>query len=116
MLSLLQTARLAYQPLVPSLLEDVSKVSFKPLPVESPPSSTIKYLFPKTCGQAPCALVRQEVDVSRPLQVGVLFSGGQAAGGNNVIAGLFDALQQIHPHSTLVGFLDGPKGILEDRR
>lgn len=116
MLSPLQSARLVYQPQIPSLLEDVSKVSLKPLPVESQASSSIKYLFPKTFGQAPCALVHQEVNAGQPLQVGVLFSGGQAAGGNNVIAGLFDALQQIHPHSKLVGFLDGPNGLLEDKR
>lgn len=45
----------------------------------------------------------------KSLRIGVVFSGGQAAGGHNVISGLFDALP---PHSHLLGFLDGPAGII----
>lgn len=52
---------------------------------------------------------------SDPLRVGVVFSGGQASGGHNVIAGLYDALQVINPNSKLVGFLDGPIGIIKNR-
>lgn len=48
----------------------------------------------------------------RPLHVGVVFSGGQAPGGHNVAAGLFDALKKMHPESRLFGFLDGPNGIV----
>jgi pyrophosphate--fructose-6-phosphate 1-phosphotransferase len=48
------------------------------------------------------------------LRVGVLFSGGPAAGGSNVVAGLFDALKEIHPESELIGFIGGPSGILEE--
>lgn len=47
-----------------------------------------------------------------PLRVGVFFSGGQAAGGHNVVTGLFDALKKMHPESVLFGFLDGPGGII----
>lgn len=35
------------------------------------------------------------------------------AGGHNVIAGLFDHLNSQHPGSRLLGFLNGPRGILE---
>ena len=49
----------------------------------------------------------------RPLRVGVVFSGGQAAGGHNVIAGLFDCLRRFHPSARLFGFLNGPSGVVK---
>ena len=50
-----------------------------------------------------------------PLRVGVLFSGGPASGGNDVIAGLYHTLKEIHPDSELIGILGGPIGLLEKR-
>ena len=38
-------------------------------------------------------------------------SGGQAAGGHNVVMGLFDMIKKMHPDSELFGFLNGPYGI-----
>jgi len=38
-------------------------------------------------------------------------SGGQAAGGHNVIVGIYDYIKRRHPNSQLFGFLNGPKGI-----
>ncbi|HSO20202.1 MAG TPA: 6-phosphofructokinase, partial [Desulfosarcina sp.] len=49
----------------------------------------------------------------RPRTVGIVFSGGPAPGGHNVIAGLFDALQAANPENRLIGFLMGPDGIIE---
>jgi pyrophosphate--fructose-6-phosphate 1-phosphotransferase len=49
------------------------------------------------------------------LRLGVVFSGGQAPGGHNVVTGLFDALKQLHPDSQLFGFLDGPKGMIDGK-
>ncbi|MDD3902412.1 MAG: diphosphate--fructose-6-phosphate 1-phosphotransferase, partial [Sphaerochaeta sp.] len=46
--------------------------------------------------------------------VGVILSGGQAPGGQNVISGLFDALKAANPENELIGFKGGPSGILED--
>lgn len=48
-------------------------------------------------------------------KVGVVFSGGQASGGHNVIWGLFDALKSLNPTSELIGFLGGPSGIVENK-
>ena len=48
------------------------------------------------------------------LRVGVCFSGGQASGGHNVISGLFDALKKLNPKSVLLGFMDGPIGVIEE--
>lgn len=53
-----------------------------------------------------------DVEGSGPLRVGIVLSGGQAAGGHNVIWGLFEYLKHRHPGSTLLGFLNGPKGVL----
>ena len=52
--------------------------------------------------------------IREPLQVGVVLSGGQAPGGHNVINGLLDALEKLNPASRLIGFLNGPKGIIEN--
>lgn len=46
--------------------------------------------------------------------VGIVFSGGPAPGGHNVIAGLFDALKAANPENRLIGFLMGPDGIIEN--
>lgn len=71
----------------------------------------LKPLFPRTFSQPFVAFEEGEAQ-NIPLKVGVVFSGGQAAGGHNVIAGVFDALA---PKSRLWGFLDGPAGIVEQR-
>ncbi|MGD8266853.1 MAG: 6-phosphofructokinase, partial [Desulfobacterales bacterium] len=55
----------------------------------------------------------QAARFTRPLTIGIVFSGGPAPGGHNVIAGLFDAAQQANPANRLVGFLMGPDGIIE---
>ena len=52
---------------------------------------------------------------SKAINVGVILSGGQAPGGHNVIAGLFDGLKAGNGASKLIGFLGGPSGILDDK-
>ncbi|MDY7028853.1 MAG: diphosphate--fructose-6-phosphate 1-phosphotransferase, partial [Spirochaetota bacterium] len=59
-----------------------------------------------------------EGDSSREMSsvnIGVVLSGGQAPGGHNVIAGIFDAMKAANSDSKLYGFLGGPSGILENR-
>ncbi len=46
--------------------------------------------------------------------IGIVFSGGPAPGGHNVIAGLYDAVRKANPESRLYGFLLGPDGIIEN--
>ncbi len=46
--------------------------------------------------------------------IGVVFSGGPAPGGHNVIAGLFDAAKKANSKSKIYGFLVGPEGIIEN--
>jgi diphosphate--fructose-6-phosphate 1-phosphotransferase len=45
------------------------------------------------------------------VRVGVVLSGGQAPGGHNVIAGIFDAIKSMSSESVLIGFLNGPHGV-----
>jgi len=47
-------------------------------------------------------------------RIGIVFSGGPAPGGHNVIAGLFDAAKNANPDSRIFGFLLGPDGVIEN--
>jgi pyrophosphate--fructose-6-phosphate 1-phosphotransferase len=46
--------------------------------------------------------------------IGIVFSGGPAPGGHNVIAGLYDAVKKANRDSRVFGFLIGPDGIIEN--
>ena len=50
---------------------------------------------------------------SQKRSIGIVFSGGPAPGGHNVIAGIYDAAKKANPENTLYGFLVGPDGIIE---
>lgn len=115
MLSSLQQKRLAYEPLIPPILEDLSQAILVPgaaLPLPEP----LAKIFAKTHSTRKLFIRKEKGQRARKLIVGALFSGGPAAGGHNVLAGLFDGIRQIHPDSCLIGFLDGPKGLIENKR
>lgn len=59
----------------------------------------------------PC--VNRQKSRSSPLRIGVLFSGGPAPGQHNVVAGIYDAMHELDPQSVLLGFIEGPKGLLK---
>ena len=46
--------------------------------------------------------------------IGIVFSGGPAPGGHNVIAGLFDAAKRVNPENRVFGFRVGPDGVIEN--
>jgi diphosphate-dependent phosphofructokinase len=46
--------------------------------------------------------------------IGIVFSGGPAPGGHNVIAGLYDAAKKANPLTRIFGFILGPDGIIEN--
>lgn len=62
-----------------------------------------------------CASVNDEtrIQYGRARKIGIVFSGGPAPGGHNVIAGLYDAAKKANPQNQLFGFLVGPDGIIE---
>ncbi len=108
-MSPLQRARLEYIPAVPPQLRDLQRL----VPVAGEPTSTkMEENFPHTAGQ-PMVHFQPGEPRREPLKIGVVLSGGQPAGGHNVIAGLYDALHSIHRDSRLIGFLNGPRGIVE---
>ncbi len=53
-------------------------------------------------------------DYGRLRSIGVVFSGGPAPGGHNVIAGLYDAAKKANPETRVYGFLMGPDGVVEN--
>ena len=112
--SALQQARSAYQPKLPQVLKGAVKV------VEGKPTQSvadqedIKKLFPNTYGLPELTFEAAEGGAQgKPINVGVILSGGQAPGGHNVISGLFDGIKSVNPDSRLYGFLMGPGGFVD---
>ena len=116
-LSPLQIERLKYQPKLPSsLAQGINSLSVSEgSATESVANQEeIKALFKNTYGKPTVTFkVASSSSVSEIRNVGVILSGGQAPGGHNVIAGLYDALKQANPSNKLYGFLGGPSGIIE---
>lgn len=109
----LQIARSTYQPKVPAALFGDGHL------VEGDPTQSvadkeeIKKLFPNTYGLPTLRLVPGKKGEYSPIAVGVILSGGQAPGGHNVIAGLYDGLKKLNSKNRLYGFLGGPSGLIE---
>jgi len=113
----LQKARAAYQPKLPRALRSGRiRVEFGAPTQPVDHAEEIAKLFPHTHGQPAAKIVEGESNLnSGPLKVGVVLSGGQASGGHNVIAGLFDALKAANADSTVYGFLKGPGGCIKGK-
>ncbi len=112
--SALQIARAAYQPKLPKALRGALKT------VEGAPTQSVadqeevKKLFPNTYGMPYLKFEPTEGSVAnKTLNAGVILSGGQAPGGHNVIAGLFDGLKKLNPANKLYGFILGPGGLVD---
>lgn len=118
-LSPLQIERLKYQPKLPkSLSEGINNLEM----VEGSATQSvrdqeqIKELFKNTYGKPVVTFnAGSEAKTSGQRNVGVILSGGQAPGGHNVIAGLYDALKQANSSNKLYGFLGGPSGIIDGK-
>ena len=117
-ISPLQKARYQYEPKLPGMLRSgVDKIAVKEgEPTQSvADQETIKSLFPNTYGKNEITFVEGESTASPDRQVvGVILSGGQAPGGHNVICGLYDALKAASPENVLIGFKNGPSGLIDD--
>lgn len=114
--SALQKARATYQPKLPIALAGPVRV------VEGQPTHSvadqeaIKALFPNTYGLPEIRFEKNPNPTpNKPVNVGVILSGGQAPGGHNVICGIFDGIKKIHRESRLFGFLMGPDGLVKHR-
>ncbi len=116
-LSPLHEERLTYKPKLAGVLaKGIKSISL----VEGEKTSAVKNmeeiqeLFPEIFGKP----IVKFSDSGEKLNyekknVGVILSGGQAPGGHNVIAGLYDALKSANPENELYGFLGGPSGIVD---
>lgn len=109
--------RLQYKPKLPPILTKLKRLHaerYEKIAPVSEGASDIHALFPLTASYESVRFVEGEEVSSRPLTIGCVLSGGQAAGGHNVIIGLFDALKTLHPDARLYGFLNGPSGIIDN--
>lgn len=115
----LQAARYEFKPTLPSILQnEIEKIKVEyGQPTESVDNQTkMKELFPNTYGQSTIKFTTGDsTHRDEPINIGVVLSGGQAPGGHNVIAGIYDAMKAANSESKLFGFLNGPAGILENR-
>ena len=118
-LSPLQIERLKYQPKLPASLANginhlISQEGSATQSVAN--QEEIKALFKNTYGKPTVTFQTSTESVASEVRnVGVILSGGQAPGGHNVIAGLYDALKQANSKNNLYGFLGGPSGIIEGK-
>ena len=118
-LSPLQIERYKYNPKLPGMLRNgIDEICVK----EGQPTSSvadqakIKALFPNTYGKKEIVFEKgHNTSKAKKQVVGVILSGGQAPGGHNVVAGLFDALKATNKENVLLGFLGGPSGLIEDK-
>lgn len=110
----LQLSRSKYSPKLPESLKGHVKIVSGEKTESVKDQEAIKNMFPNTYG---LPKIKFEVDNKEkdhaPINVGVILSGGQAPGGHNVIAGIFDGIKKINPDSKLYGFLMGPDGLVK---
>jgi pyrophosphate--fructose-6-phosphate 1-phosphotransferase len=121
-ISALQQARYRYQPKFPRVLsQELTKIALSQgaSTASIADQAELKALFKHTYGSPPVQVVTGAEEpnktMSRELNLGVILSGGQAPGGHNVIAGLYDGLKRGNPRSRLYGFLGGPSGLIENK-
>jgi diphosphate-dependent phosphofructokinase len=115
-ISALQQKRSEYQPkLPPALKANNIKVELGAPTEPATHKDEIKKLFPNTYGQPEAKITAGDGLKPEALKIGVVLSGGQAPGGHNVIAGLFDALKAANKDSKLFGFLKGPGGVIKGK-
>ena len=116
-LSALQSARYQYSPKLPAIL--TAKLETIALETGKPTESVanqaeMKNLFKNTYGKPLVTFAKgKNPAAKKAIRVGVILSGGQAPGGHNVIAGLYDGIKKGNPASKLFGFLGGPSGLIE---
>jgi len=115
--SAFQVHRHTFIPQIPSALASVNTAKLALHTEDYPIAEGLNALFPTLLKSGMKYFEHQvsesgeQVQCSRPLRLGCVLSGGQAAGGHNVIMGLYDMAKKLHPDSQLFGFLAGPHGV-----
>ena len=113
----IQKARLAYAPKLPAALRAGANVKCEEGPKQKAFADTekIEARFPNTSNMPVLTFGAGNGAAAKPVNVAVILSGGQAPGGHNVIAGLFDGLKSLNPASKLYGFKGGPSGLTDNK-
>ena len=115
-ISHLQKARATYKPALPKALQHNVSINTGRNTESVADQADIKKIFPNTYGMP---LVNFEAGSEKTelpaINVGVILSGGQAPGGHNVIAGIFDGLKSVNSKNKLYGFLGGPGGLVDGK-
>ncbi|MBR7121096.1 MAG: diphosphate--fructose-6-phosphate 1-phosphotransferase [Lentisphaeria bacterium] len=114
-ISPLQEARAAYAPKLPAALQKGAAVCVQEGGATTAVADVekIQALFKSTFGSPVLTFAPGCGEKKAAINVGVILSGGQAPGGHNVIAGLFDGLKSLNENSRLFGFLKGPDGLVK---
>ena len=117
-LSPLQKSRYQYVPKLPGMLRNgIAEICVKEGAETKSVADQekIQALFPNTYGKKEITFQKgQNTSAAKKQVVGVILSGGQAPGGHNVVSGLYDALKATNKENVLLGFKNGPAGLLED--
>ena len=115
-ISVLQKERYNYKPKMPKMIRaGIGGIAVREGEKAYPADNRIEGLFPNTYGMKEVYFEEgKNAAEARKQVVGVILSGGQAPGGHNVIAGLYDALKEAGRDNELLGFKGGPSGLLED--
>ena len=115
-ISALQKARAAYQAKLPAVFANGAKVAITEgaATTAAADAEKIQALFPTTYGAPKVTFEAAGTPVKTEINAGVILSGGQAPGGHNVIAGLYDGLKSLNPANKLFGFLGGPAGLVDN--
>jgi diphosphate-dependent phosphofructokinase len=114
--SLLQSARADYKPKLPSTLTGNISIKEGAATQSVAHQKEMSEMFPNTYGMPILNIEPGTIPMnSSALNVGVILSGGQAPGGHNVIAGIFDGLKALNSESKLFGFLGGPSGLIDGK-
>ena len=118
-ISALQKIRYKYEPKLPEgLAGEIDSITLENggATESLADQKAIKEIFPRTYGKPVVTFSRGKNEkMRRQLKVGVILSGGQAPGGHNVIAGLYDGIKKGNPASKLYGFLGGPGGLVNNK-
>lgn len=112
--SRLQQERKRYIPKLPKCLEEILLARISKRGEVPQHEAKIANMFPHLAHLPPLEILVGDKIEHLPKRFGVVFSGGQAPGGHNVIAGLYDAMKKLNSKSLLFGFLEGPGGIIDN--
>lgn len=114
-----QDQRSLYRPSIPLVLQGLFDIHEEKVTHDNN-NISCEELFPHTYNNPKVELVSHSGDSTvvltsgKKIKVGILFSGGPAPGGHNVLTGCLDFLKSRNLSNELIGFLAGPDGLIKN--